>query len=126
MRIANPGASGSMHRFPKRMWMREGALSVTTQRLLALEEDLISAREALFALSRQPRSSALPSTVERTLGRVKELEGDVAETRRVLQWEAVHSQRTCGAMQAIFEEIEAERRKQGYALTTLVLQASFC
>ena len=53
---------------------------------------------------------------------MKELEAGVAETRRVLQGEAVHRERTCAAMEAIYAEVEKERQMQGHSLTALALQ----
>lgn len=94
------------------------------QRLLALEEDLLSSREAVFALSvRTPGVSApLSSTVERACARLRQLEDDVAETRRVMESEALRLHRACAAMQAVYAEMEEERRRQGHWLTPLVLR----
>jgi len=91
-------------------------------RLCALEEALLEARGTLFAAASAPSSHDGDERARRLASRLAELEGEVAEARRALQGEATQAARTSAAMVALFSELQMERARAGYALTTLELR----
>ncbi|CAG9467202.1 unnamed protein product [Pedinophyceae sp. YPF-701] len=97
-----------------------GLQALYSRRLMALEEELLEAREQLFGVAAGGADGA-------ELGRARaqeagRLELEVAATRAMLEREAAWEHGACVHMRNIYQQIEAERARQGFAMTGVYLQ----
>ncbi|KAK9808578.1 hypothetical protein WJX72_000007 [[Myrmecia] bisecta] len=103
-----------------REFKRRQAVGLTTlyaNRLAALEDALLSAREVMFDLD----PAASQQQVAAALERCGVLEMEVAETRQLKEEEELAALQAITDMDNIFRELEEQRAAQGFRLTTVML-----
>ncbi|GFR45894.1 hypothetical protein Agub_g7350 [Astrephomene gubernaculifera] len=95
-----------------------GLVMFYANRLAALEDSLLGAREKLFAL--QATEAAMDDVLD-AYAMLGKIEREVAEMRQLKEEEEALLSRTVHAMERLYGEIQTVRQSQGYALTNLEL-----
>ncbi|GIL68525.1 hypothetical protein Vafri_21799, partial [Volvox africanus] len=95
-----------------------GLVMFYANKLAALEDSMLGAREKLFALQ---ATEAQGDEVLDAYAMLAKIEREVAEMRQLKEEEEALLNRTVRSMEQLYSQIQGLRRQQGYALTNLEL-----